>query len=77
MVFWGSDSYFQQDNAPCHTSRIVREYLAENDVLTLDWPPQNPDINIIENIWHIIKRKLHKNAEYIKNKQDLIDCFSQ
>ena len=47
---------FQQDNASCHALRIVMEYLNKNDIFTLYWPPQGPDLNIIGNIWHMITR---------------------
>ncbi len=41
---------FMQDNAPYHKSRIVMDFLAENNIETLDWPPQSPDMNPIENL---------------------------
>ena len=35
--YFGDDAVtFQQDNAPCHVSRVVREYLDENDILTME-----------------------------------------
>ena len=37
---------FMQDNAPCHMS-----YLSEQDFEIMDWPPQCPDLNPIENLW--------------------------
>ncbi|CAC5368238.1 unnamed protein product [Mytilus coruscus] len=46
---------FQEDNAPCHVSRRSNQWKTENDIPTLSWPPQNPDINIIENVWKVIK----------------------
>ena len=29
----------------------VMEYLDKNDIFTLYWLPQSPDLNIIGNIW--------------------------
>jgi hypothetical protein len=40
---------FQEDNAPCHESRRTNQWKTENDIPTLEWPPQSPDLNIIEN----------------------------
>ena len=53
----GSDLFFQQDNAPSHTSKEVKELL--DDIKTLKfWPPNSPEISPIEEVWAFIMRKL-------------------
>ena len=74
--FGNHTAIFQQDNASCHALRIVMEYLDKNDIFTLYWQPQSPDLNIIGNIWHMITRKLHKNTKFIKSDQNIIGFFS-
>ena len=28
----------QHDITPCHVSRLIRKYLEENDIFTMEWP---------------------------------------
>ena len=55
-----------------HVSRRTNKWKAENNIETLQWPSQSPDINIIENVWRTIKVKLGKRLEEIQSRQDLI-----
>jgi transposase len=34
----------------------------QNDFPTLEWPPQSPDVNIIENVWKVIKTKVQRRV---------------
>jgi len=43
---YGNDDWiFQHDNAPNHTSKVVKEYLEMYDIRILDWPANSPDLN--------------------------------
>ncbi|KAA8495184.1 Transposable element Tc3 transposase [Porphyridium purpureum] len=46
----GPNMVFQQDNAPVHTSRLVKNFMNDENVELLDWPAYSPDFNIIENL---------------------------
>lgn len=56
------DGVFQQDKAPAHTAKRCQEYLQQQRFRILQWPGNSPDLNCIENLWAIIKRKLAKEG---------------
>ena len=63
------DYIFQQDNAPCHTSRLIKAYFAQESINVMPWPARSPDLNPIENLWVWIDKKLQENP--IKNLEEL------
>lgn len=49
---------FQQDSHLVHTTnRIQRWFTRRPDVDLLEWPPDSPDMNPIENVWARLKKK--------------------
>lgn len=66
---------FQHDSAPAHAAKKVKEWLAANGVRVLEWPGNSPDLNPIENLWMILKRKVR--LQQPQNLQDLIHCIKR
>ena len=64
---------FQQDNATSHVAKDVQEWFKthSNELVLLQWPPQSPDISPIENIWHILKKKISQRNPRPQSLDDL------
>ncbi len=58
QLFKDADFIFQQDLAPAHTAKCTKSWLNDHGVGVLDWPANSPDLNPIENLWGIVKRKM-------------------
>lgn len=51
--------------------------MEDNHINTMEWPAQSPDINIIENLWQKIKRKIEQSVHEITSvKQFYEKVFS-
>ena len=61
--------HFQQDCDPKHTSKAAKEWFTTNNVKVLEWPPQSPDLNPIENLWRQLKLKI--SGQNPKNRNEL------
>jgi hypothetical protein len=58
---------FVQDNTPIHKSNAVCAFFTKHQINTIEWPPYSPNLNPIEHLWWVLKKRMHKfYSEYNK-----------
>ena len=67
---------FQQDGAPAHTEVYKKEYFMTEDMLVMDWPAKSPDMNVIENVWGILARRVYQGGRVFDTVEDLQECLA-
>ena len=60
-----------QNGAPCHRSKVAKNFLDSNNIDLLECPENSPNLNLIENLWTNIKnivleKQPLSGAEWVK-----------
>ena len=66
----------QQDNNPKHTSSLAKSVFDDEAINWWKTPPESPDLNPIELVWHKVKHHLRTIVKPRK-KEALVDGITQ
>ena len=72
------DMIFQHDGAGAHTANTVKDWMRENSIEVLKWPAASPDLNLIENLWQMLKEEIGPLNNIGPNqKEELIEIINR
>lgn len=69
---------FMHDNAPSHAAKNTGAALDSMGIKKeniMEWPSSSPDLNPIENLWAILKRKVYEGGTQYASKQMLWEAI--
>ena len=67
----------QQDNARPHVARVCQDFLANNNIAPLAWPPYSPDLTPIEHMWDELDRRVRKRRNPPRNSRTTKECVDR
>ena len=68
--------YFVQDNDPSQNSAAAKEALAEVNAWQFKIPARSPDLNPIENIFHLVSKQIRLDAKRFHLQSETFPQFS-
>lgn len=66
-----SSIVFQHDRDSKHMAHLTADWLDRHSISVLPWTANSPDLNIIENIWDLLDRRVHSRDVLPRNTEEL------
>ena len=72
-----SKHIFQQDNASCHTAAKTINWFRTNNIPTMKWPANSPDMNPIENLWSYLNKAVRARKQSFSSADVLWEIIEE
>ena len=64
------------DNVRYQHAKIVKEFVKEEKIILHYLPPYSPNLNLIERLWRLLRKKVKRN-KYYKSFEDFLEAIHQ
>lgn len=72
-----TDWKLQEDNAPAHRARAVKEEKRHLGIRSIPWPSRSPDLNPIEHAWSLLGRLVHRRTTQLSSLSQLASALKE
>ncbi len=69
---------FMHDNAPSHAAHLTKDFLDSygfEKSRLMTWPANSPDLNPIEHLWSLMKRRVYAGGHQMHSKAELWEAI--
>ncbi|CAF1610551.1 unnamed protein product [Didymodactylos carnosus] len=67
----GGDWFLQQDKAPIHRAKANLPWFRAKKIQLLEWSSLSSDLNLIENLWRILPKRVYAGGRQFYYKEEL------